>query len=105
MDIFLIPLTNTPQEFNITLGQMDLIIICKWNDSVEAGWVIDILDDVTNLPIVCNIPLVTGVDLFEQFEYLGFNAKLIVYTDGDENAVPTLENLGINSNLYYLAAV
>ncbi len=105
MDTFLIPLTNVPQEFNITLGDLDLIIINKWNDSNEGGWVIDILNDTTNTPIICNIPLVTGVDLLAQYEYLGLNAKLVVYTDGDANAVPTLDNLGIDSNLYYVAAV
>jgi hypothetical protein len=105
MDLFLIPLVNTPQQFNITLGTQDLIIVCKWNDSPDGGWVVDILDDVTNAPIVCNIPLVTGTDLLAQYEYLGFKAKLVVYTDGDASAVPTLDNLGIDSNLYYQAVV
>jgi hypothetical protein len=105
MDLFLIPLVNTPQQFNITLGEQDLIIVCKWNDSPDGGWVIDILDDITNAPIICNIPLVTGVNLLEQYDYLGFNTKLVIYTDGDANAVPTLDNLGVDSNLYYQAAV
>ena len=27
---------------------------------------------------------------------------MIVYTDGNAGAIPTLENLGVESNLYYL---
>lgn len=105
MDLFLIPLINTPQQFNITLGTRDLIILCKWNDSNEGGWAVDILDDVTNAAIICNIPLITGTNLLEQYAYLGLNAKLVIYTDGDAEAVPTLDNLGIDSNLYYQAVV
>jgi hypothetical protein len=104
-DLFLIPLTNTPQEFPITLGDRDLILVSKWNDSFEGGWTLDILDDNANAPIVCNIPLVTGVDLLEQYEYLGLKAKLVVYTDGDASAVSTLDNLGTDSNLYYQAVI
>ena len=105
MAAFLIPLVNVPQQFDITLNQTDYNLTCKWNDSVGGGWVFDIIDSQTSVPLVCNIPLVCGADLLEQYEYLGFNAQLIVYTDGDDTAVPTLENLGIESNVYYLTSV
>ncbi len=52
-----------------------------------------------------NIPLVTGTDLLGQYEYVGLNGQLFVYTDGNADNVPTLDNLGIESNLFYLTDV
>lgn len=102
MDIFLLPLLNVPQEFFITMSERELRIVNKWNDSLEGGWVLDIYDDNTNLPIIMNIPLITGANLLEQYEYLNLVGALYVFTDGDETAVPTLANLGIESNVYYV---
>jgi hypothetical protein len=98
---FLIPLLNIPQDFNITLANRELRIVSKWNSADEAGWVLDIYDGVTDDAIVVNIPMITGADLLEQYEYLGLNGRLVVFTDGDETAVPTLENLGVESNVYF----
>jgi hypothetical protein len=60
---------------------------------------------VTNLPIVACVPFITGADLLDGLEYLGIPGQLIVYTDGDDTAVPTLNNLGTESNLYFLTDV
>ena len=98
---FLIPLTNIPQTFAIALGGKEYNMTCRWNDSPDAGWVLDFADALTNTPIVANIPLITGADCLEGLEYLGFNGQLIVFTDGDDTAVPTLDNLGVESNLYF----
>lgn len=105
METFLIPLLNIPQDFTITLADRELRMVTKWNPANEGGWVIDIYDGETNESIIANIPMVTGADLLAQYEYLGLNGKFIVYTDGDESAVPTLENLGIESNLYFKTEV
>jgi len=98
---FLIPLLNVPQDFNITLADRNLRLVSKWNDADEAGWVLDVYDGETNAALIMNVPMITGADLLEQYEYVGLNGKLIVFTDGDELAVPTLENLGTESNLYF----
>lgn len=103
MNIFLVPLENIPKDFVITVGDRDLNVICKWNDSLDAGWMIDIRDDISNTNIICGIPLVTGVDLLEQYEYLGLGVGLVVYTNGNANAIPTLDNLGVDSNLYLVS--
>lgn len=102
---FVIPLQNIPQQFDIPLAGIVYTITCRWNDAVEGGWVLDFADANTALPIVTNVPLVTGTDLLGQLDYLGFQGSLIVYTDGDQNAVPTLANLGVESNLYFLTNV
>lgn len=101
MTLFLVPLTNIPQQFEITLAGRDYVMNCRWNDAVDAGWVFDLTDAITNESIVANIPLITGADCLSGLEYLGINGQMIVFTDGDETAVPTLENLGVESNLYF----
>jgi len=102
---FLIPLENVPQVFEIALGGTNYLMTSKYNSADEGGWVLDLQDAVTNEYLACNIPLITGADLLEGLEYLGIAGPLVVFTDGDELAVPTLENLGVESNLYLLSDV
>lgn len=101
MTVVIIPLNNIPQKFLISLASKEYMMTCRWNDAADAGWVLDFADAQTNTKIVSNIPLICGADCLAGLEYLGFNGQLIVYTDGDENAVPTLDNLGVESNLYF----
>lgn len=105
MTTFLIPLVNTPQAFEIALAGVNYKLTCKWNDAEQGGWVLDIADADTAVPIVANIPLITGADCLDGLAYLGINGQLIVFTDGDDTAVPTFENLGVESNLYFLTEV
>jgi len=63
--------------------------------------VVDVYDNTTDAPIAMNIPLITGADLLSGLEYLGINGKLYVFTDGDDAAVPTLTNLGVESNVFF----
>lgn len=100
---FVIPLTNVPQRFAIELSGVAYVIVCRWNGELPA-WTIDVLDEATSAPLILNLPLVSGVDLLEQFGHIGIPGKLLVYTDGDEFAPPNLENLGHEANLYYVAA-
>ena len=79
--VFLVPLTNVPQQFQIALAGATYIIICKWNDADDAGWVIDISDQNEN-PIACNIPLITGADCLSGLEYLGIDGNLYVSSSG-----------------------
>ena len=105
MSTFLIPLVNVPQVFQINLAGVDYNLTCKWNDAFEAGWVMDIADTLTNTSLMANIPLVTGTDLLSGLEYLGIQGQLYVQTDANPFAVPTLTNLGIESNLYFVSEV
>ncbi len=98
---FTIPLTNIPQQFQIALGGKEYLMVCRWNSAADAGWVIDFSDATTGEQIVNNIPLITGADLLSGLEYLGFEGSLFILTDGNQFAVPTLDNLGVESNLYF----
>ena len=96
-----IPLTNVPQTFDITLNGRDLTLTSRWNDVMQT-WLLDLVDGVTQAPLLMSLPLVTGVDLLAPFAYLGLTGQLLVYTNGDPTTPPTLETLGDESNLYYL---
>lgn len=96
-----IPLSPQAQTFNILLGGATYRLTVQWNNAPTGGWVLDIAD-ANDTPIVAGIPLVTGCDLLEQYEYLGINGQLEVQTDTDLAAVPDFSNLGTTSHLYFL---
>lgn len=100
---FILPLVNVPQIFTINLAGVTYTLTSKWND-IAQSWYLDIADAAQN-PIACGLPFVTGADLLAGLEYLGIQGSLIVYTNGDAAAVPTLDNLGADSNLYFQTAV
>jgi hypothetical protein len=101
-EIFKIPLENVPQRFDISIGGAQLAVESKFN-TMANSWVLSFFYANTGEVIVTNMPMVTGVDLFAQLKYLNvFSGKLIVYTDGDDFAVPTEENLGEEANLFYV---
>lgn len=95
---FEIPLTPAPQTFNVSLVGVQYQFTLQWRDDPNGGWVLDIADSSGN-PIVVGTPLVTGVNLLEQYAYLGLNFELWVQTDAADTP-PTYTNLGITSHLY-----
>jgi hypothetical protein len=105
IETFLLPLQNIPQTFDISLGGVAYTFTCKYNSAPEGGWALDIADANTGDVIVAYLPLITGVNLFAGLGYLGFQGSLVVFTDGDDFAVPTLENLGVESNVYLVTEV
>lgn len=97
---FEIPLTPQPQTFTIALSGVDYRLTVQWRNAEQGGWVLDIAD-TSNNPIIEGIPLVTGVDLLEQYAYLGLGGVLWCQTTADPDAVPTFDNLGSGSHLYW----
>lgn len=95
-----IPLTPEPQNFTIQLGLVTYNFKLYWNSAQYGGWTIDIADE-SNVPIVQGIPLVTGADLLAQYDYLGFEGELVVYTDSAPLTPPTYTNLGVQSHIYF----
>jgi hypothetical protein len=102
MTSYEIPLSPKPQAFSIALGGITYKMTLRWNVPASA-WMLDIADATGDL-MVGSIPLVTGVDLLAQYAYLGFTGKLVVQTDNDSNAVPTFDNLGTTSHLYFITS-
>lgn len=93
---------GTAQQFSITLAGVAYQLVVKWCDPA-ACWLLDILDQ-TGTAILLGVPLVTGANLLEQYQYLGIGGALVVQTDHDTNAVPTFDNLGVLGHLYYLSS-
>lgn len=101
MNIFLIPLVNIPQTFDITLAGTTYTLTCKWNDTTEGVWLLDIADSISDTMLIAGIPIVPGVDLLSGLEYLGINGSFYVSTTGNPYALPTIDNLGTDANLYF----
>jgi len=93
-----IPLSPQAQNFTIMLVGVAYQFTLTWN-VINATWMVNIADSSGN-PIVSSIPLVTGVDLLEQYGYLDFGFQLIVQTDNAPDVVPTYANLGTTGHLY-----
>jgi len=98
---FNIPLSPTPQRFTVTLSGVDYTITVQWREATEGGWFIDI-SDTTGKLIVAGVPLVTGADLLGQYKHLGFKGRLWVQTANNPDAVPTFENLGTESFVFWV---
>jgi hypothetical protein len=95
--LYTIALTNDAQEFSIILNQVTYTITIQYNEN--QGWQMNIAD-INGDPIVSNIPFITGSDLLAPFAYMNFGFGVFVLTDGSD-AVPTYDNLGTNSNIYF----
>jgi hypothetical protein len=101
--LFEIPLSSRPQKFSITLSGSEYEMLLLWRNAQDAGWTLDIADTLGN-PIIQGIPLVTGCNLLEQYDYLGFDGMLWVQTTADPDAVPTFDTIGSASHLYWYTA-
>lgn len=101
MNIYEIPLTPDPQRFTVTLSGVDYRLTVQYRDAGGAGWVLDIADTNGN-PLVTGIPLVTGVNLLAQYRYLGFEGGIWVQGADDPDNVPTFEDLGIGSHVFWV---
>ncbi len=98
-NIFLVPLNGIPQNFSINLAGTSYTLTVKYNAIIET-WIMDIADANQNV-LVAGLPFVTGTTLLNGLEYLGIDGDFVVYTDGNPTAIPTLDNLGVKSNLYF----
>lgn len=101
MQIYEIPLIASPQRFTVTLAGVTYGMALQYQNADEGGWTLDINDSQGN-SLVAGIPLVTGINLLRQYPHLGFGGELAVRTDADPDAVPTFDNLGTASHLYFI---
>lgn len=100
MTAFALPLVSAQQKVGVTLAGVDYILYVRWN-YISNTWNLDIHTSSDTL-LIGAIPLVTGLDLLEQFGYMNIGGRLEVQTDGDTFKVPTFENLGTDSVLYFI---
>lgn len=99
MTNYLIPVQpSTAQQFRTTLNGTKYLLKFKYIDAPQAGWILDISDDLGN-PVVSGVPLVTGADLLAQYGYLNFGFQLIVVSSPDPSYAPQFADLGVTSQL------
>lgn len=98
MNVTEIPLTADNQQFRIQLGTVTYTLRVQWRD--EAGWIMDVMD-TGGQPVLLGVPLVTEVDLIEQYPELGISGVLAVLVDNGAPEYPTKTNLGSSSHLYF----
>ncbi len=96
---FEVPLSPKAQKFKIALGGVTYRMNFFWNAFSEC-WILDIADQ-DGVPMVSGIPVITGSDLLAQYRYLGFTGHLVVQTDHDTYAVPTVANLGLEGHVFF----
>ena len=99
MPSYEIPLKPYAQHLSIPINGITYQLTVRWNIGA-AVWVVDIAD-LNGNKILSGIPLVTGIDLLGQYQYLKFGASLHAFTDGNVTAPPTYENLGILGHVYF----
>ena len=99
---FELPLQATPQMVSVALNGTTYQMTVWWNFQ-NSTWHLDIADSSGN-DLVTGIPMVTGVDLLAQYEYLGIGVQLQVQTDNNTFAMPTFDNLGSGSHLYVVTS-
>ncbi len=95
-----IPLSSAAQSFTLAMGGVSYILTFRWNVASNC-WILDIADTNQN-PVITGIPVITGLDLLDQYSYLNFGGMLIVQTDYMPDAVPTYANLGTTGRVYFV---
>jgi len=100
MTAYEIPFSSITEKFSIQLGGVDYVIDVRWN-SESSSWVMD-FSTPDGAGVVYGVSLTTGADLLEQYGYLGINGSLYVQTDHETNAMPTEDNLGQTSHVYFV---
>lgn len=95
-----VPLISAPQNFQISLSNVLYRCTIYWCWPAQC-WILDIYDNQLN-PVVLGTPMVTGADILAQFKYLGIPGRMIVQSDFNTLAMPTFDNLGQGSHLYYV---
>lgn len=100
MSAFPLPVSSSAQSFFVQLVNISYKITLRWN-AVAIAWVMDIASQ-DEVPLVQGIPIVTGVDLLAPYAYLGIGGGIIAITEGDQDKVPTFDNLGKGGDVFFV---
>lgn len=98
--VYEIPTTPNPQTLSISLSGVQYRLTLKWNVTAQL-WFVDIAD-INGALILGGVPVVTGADLLEQYEYLNLGGKLFAMTDNDPDLPPGFTNLGTTGHIYWV---
>ena len=99
MKMVQIPLSSGAQFVNIALGHSYYTLKLAYRDAVYGGWFLDI-QTLDGESLIEGIPLVCGVDLLAQHQYLGLG-HLYAMVGGLYTETPTYADMGSNLQLYW----
>ncbi|NHI49150.1 hypothetical protein FDE94_15150 [Clostridium botulinum] len=97
-DVYVIPLEpNSNQEFTCELPidgkKLKLFFFLRYNTESKC-WEMNI-NDSNNNPLICSIPLVSGLNILEQYSYLNIGSAYLVRLNNNLNTSrPNEFNLG-----------
>ncbi len=94
-----IPLKASNQEMDISLGGVIYHLRIKYNE--YSGWMLDVMTQ-SRTPVLSGIPVIHGIDIFEQYRYMGLNGLLIFYCEKPENE-SEFDEFGRGNRLYFVA--
>lgn len=101
MTVYEIPTGPSQRTMTVALGAATYDLRLFYADAPDGGWAMD-LSDAAGDPLVCGVPLVTGIDLLGQYPDLGVGGALFLLSDGaDPQAVPGYADLGVTSHLLW----
>jgi len=104
MAVFAIPLTNQNLTLQISILNVVYTLTMRWNALANSGnglWFLDI-NSVNNSPILNGIPCVAGIDLLQQFKYLGIGGHLVAQDINAPDLPITYANLGGSGQLLFI---
>lgn len=96
-------LPATAQEMTITLGTKEYTVRFAWCATPEGGWFMDMYDLALE-PMIRGLPLVAGVNVLQQFDYLQIPGEIRVQVDEDTLIEPTFENFGTTGKVVFITS-
>jgi hypothetical protein len=94
-----IPLSNTPQKLSVELGGNTYKITTSYN-TYDRIWYLYLYDSLGALLVT--IPLVAGLNLLYQHQYLDIRGALAAVCDAHPLDSPSLDDLGSDGNIYFI---
>jgi hypothetical protein len=98
----LIPLDNSPnQTWQVTVSINGIVqtffVLLDYNEIAEY-WVMSVFDSNQN-PLLNDVPLVTGLNLLRQYQYLGIGSLYLLNVSSSTNPVTSEVDYPDNTNL------
>jgi hypothetical protein len=100
MTAYEIPFAAEPQTFVISLGGVVYRLTTTWCDAAP-NWVLNV-EHPDDGPLIMGIPIVPGVDLLGQYEYLGIKGKIFVQSAATPTRTPGYDDLGAASLVFFV---
>ena len=88
-----LPLPRGPSIFSASIKGRDFRFRFAYANTDGGGWYVDIGDADSN-PLICGLPLTTGLNLLGQFGYLNLGFGLYVSVDGRPDEAPIYDDMG-----------